>query len=242
MDVVTSSDRPDLEDEARAGFRVKWPEFIFHDPTSRVYIDRVEKYFPSYDVLLLDEDRVIAGGWGVPMQWDGSPENLPGGYDGALARSVEGHEADLAPTTLCLMAVAVVNNETRRGLAGMALSALRTRAADAGLDHVLAPVRPSLKSRYPLTDMEIFAAWSREDGLSIDPWIRTHQRLGATILGPARRSMVITGSVGEWESWTEMVFPQTGHYVVPDALGLVDIDREADQGTYVEDNLWMQHA
>jgi hypothetical protein len=242
MDVVTSSDRPDLEDEARAGFRVKWPEFIFHDPISRLYLDRVEKYFPSYDALLLDEGRVIAGGWGVPMQWDGSPGNLPDGYDGALARSIDGYEANSAPNTLCLMAVAVVNSETRRGLAGMALSALRTRATDAGLDHVVAPVRPSLKSRYPLTDMENFAAWSREDGLSIDPWIRTHQRLGATILGPARRSMVITGSVAKWESWTEMLFPQSGQYVVPEALGLVEIDREADQGTYVEDNLWMQHV
>jgi hypothetical protein len=242
MDVVTTSDRPDLEDEARAGFRVKWPEFIFHDPVSRQYIDRVEKYFPSFDVLLLDEGRVIAGGWGVPMRWEGNLDNLPEGYDGALVRSVDGHEVGDAPNTLCLMAVAVVNNETRRGLAGMALSALRTRATDAGLDHVLAPVRPSLKPRYPLTDMEVFAAWTREDGLSIDPWIRTHQRLGATILGPARRSMVITGTVAEWESWTEMVFPQTDHYVVPDALGLVEIVREADQGTYVEDNLWMQHV
>jgi hypothetical protein len=242
MDVVTSSDRPDLEDEARAGFRVKWPEFIFHDPISRSYIDRVEKYFPSFDILLLDEGRVIAGGWGVPMRWDGSPDDLPDGYDGALARAVDGHESEVAPNTLSLMAVAVVNNETRRGLAGMALSALRTRATDAGLDHVVAPVRPSLKPRYPLTDMEIFATWAREDSLSIDPWIRTHQRLGATILGPARRSMVITGSVAEWETWTEMVFPGTGRYVVPDALGLVEIDRDADRGTYVEDNLWMQHA
>jgi hypothetical protein len=90
--------------------------------------------------------------------------------------------------------------------------------------------------------MEIFASWNREDGMSIDPWIRTHQRLGATILGAARRSMVIRGSVTEWESWTEMLFPQTGRYVVPDALGLIEIDRDADQGTYVEDNLWMQHV
>jgi hypothetical protein len=242
MDVVTTSDRPDLEDEARAGFRVRWPEFIFHDPISRSYVDRVEKYFASYDVLLLDEGRVVAGGWGVPMRWDGSVEDLPDGYDGALARAVDGYEAEVAPDALCLMAVAVVNGEARRGLAGMALSALRDRAAAAGLERVIAPVRPSLKPRYPLADMEEFAAWTRTDGLSIDPWIRTHQRLGATILGAARRSMVIVGSVAEWEAWTEMVFPQTGRYVVPDALGLVEIDREADQGTYVEDNLWMRHV
>ena len=31
-----------------------------------------------------------------------------------------------------------------------------------------------------------------------------------------------------------MVFPETGAYVVPDDLGLVDIDRAKDIGTYVE--------
>jgi hypothetical protein len=39
-----------------------------------------------------------------------------------------------------------------------------------------------------------------------------------------------------------MVFPETGQYVVPDALDLVAIDREQDRGTYAETNLWMRHA
>ena len=49
------------------------------------------------------------------------------------------------------------------------------------------------------------------------------------------------GTVAEWESWTDMVFPETGAYVVSDALGLDDIDREKDIGTYVEEGLWVQH-
>ena len=53
--------------------------------------------------------------------------------------------------------------------------------------------------------------------------------------------MVITGAVSEWESWTDMVFPETGAHVVPDALGLVDIDRAKDIGMYVEEGLWVQH-
>lgn len=39
-----------------------------------------------------------------------------------------------------------------------------------------------------------------------------------------------------------MVFPETGAYVVPAALGLVEIDRKRDVGTYVEENLWVQHV
>jgi hypothetical protein len=90
--------------------------------------------------------------------------------------------------------------------------------------------------------MAAFARWSRADGQHIDPWIRTHQRLGAAILAPAPRSMIISGTVAEWEQWTAMAFPDTGDYVVPDALDLVSIDREADRGRYAETNLWMQHA
>ena len=57
----------------------------------------------------------------------------------------------------------------------------------------------------------------------------------------AARSMLITGTVAEWEDWAQMAFPQTGRYVVPDALDLVRIDRAADRGTYAETNLWMRH-
>ena len=130
----------------------------------------------------------------------------------------------------------------RAGLAGQVITALRDRAAEAGLRRVVVPVRPTLKSRYPLTPMADFARWARPDGLHIDPWIRTHQRLGAEILCPAPRSMIVTGTVAEWQDWTGMAFPQTGRYVVPGALDLVEMDAERDQGSYAETNLWMRHA
>jgi hypothetical protein len=54
--------------------------------------------------------------------------------------------------------------------------------------------------------------------------------------------MVITGTVAEWEDWAKMAFPQTNRCVVPDALDLVEIDREQDRGTYAETNLWLRHC
>jgi GNAT superfamily N-acetyltransferase len=240
-EIVTTTARPDLDEEAGAAFRGGWPEFIFHDPVTREYMPRVDTYFRQFDVLLLEDDAVVAGGWGVPLAWDTTAAALPEGYDGALVAAVAGHEKSVPPDTLSVMAVAVKPGHQGQGVAGQVLTALRERATAAGLDRVIAPVRPTLKSRYPLTPMDQFAGWTR-DGLHIDPWIRAHQRLGATILAPAPRSMVITGTVAEWEDWAKMAFPQTGHYVVPEALDLVEIDREHDQGTYSETNLWMRHA
>jgi hypothetical protein len=127
MEIVTSSDRPDLETQANEVFQVKWPEFIFHDPIAAKYHQRTNKYFPQYDVFVLDEGRVIAGGWGVPLRWDGTLEDLPDGYDGALVRSIEDHESGVAPTTFSFMAAAVGNDVTKRGLAGQVLTALGVR-------------------------------------------------------------------------------------------------------------------
>jgi hypothetical protein len=54
--------------------------------------------------------------------------------------------------------------------------------------------------------------------------------------------MVITGTVREWETWTGMRFPESGAYVVPEALQPVLIDLECNSGRYEDPNVWMRHA
>ncbi|HEY0933323.1 MAG TPA: GNAT family N-acetyltransferase [Trebonia sp.] len=240
--LVATSDRPDLAEQGKAALLPGWPEFIFHDQVSVCLIGRAAEYFPQFDVRLLADGEVVAGAWAVALRWDGTPGRLPGGYDGALSSAIAEHERGTGPDTLCAMAAAVRPDQRGAGLGGQLLSALRDRAAAAGLTRVIAPVRPVLKSRYPLASMASFARWTRGDGAHLDPWIRTHQRLGATILGPAPRSMVVAGTVAEWQDWAGMAFPETGRYVVPGALDLVEIDTGRDRGTYAETNLWMRHA
>jgi GNAT superfamily N-acetyltransferase len=240
-EIITTSDRPDLAEQSTAALLAVWPEFIFHDQAGSEFMAQAWDLFPQYDIRILDGGEVVAGGWGVLLSWDGTPETLPGGYDGALVSGVTGHAESVPPDTLCVMAAAVRSDRQGAGLGGQVLSALRSRASAAGLDRMIAPVRPVLKSRYPLTPMADYARWTRADGAHVDPWIRSHLRLGGVILGPAPRSMIVTGTVPEWEQWAGMAFPQTGRYVVPGALDLVEIDRERDLGTYAETNLWMRH-
>jgi hypothetical protein len=102
-------------------------------------------------------------------------------------------------------------------------------------------VRPSWKDRYPLTPIERYVRWRRPDGQLLDPWMRVHERLGARVTTTLPESLLITGSVGEWESWTGLVFPETGDYVFPEGLTTVRIDRDQDRGTYWEPNVWMVH-
>ncbi|MEV4467804.1 hypothetical protein AB0J51_29785, partial [Micromonospora echinofusca] len=48
-------------------------------------------------------------------------------------------------------------------------------------------------------------------------------------------------TVAEWEQWTGLVFPDSGDYVIPDGLAPLRVDRELDQGTHTEPNLWFRH-
>jgi hypothetical protein len=102
-------------------------------------------------------------------------------------------------------------------------------------------VRPTFKSQYPLTPIEQFATWIRPDGSPLDPGVRTHWRLGARIIATAPKSMTMTGTVRDWETWTGLVFPNSGQYTIPNGLDILSIDRERDQGVYYEPNIWMQH-
>ncbi|MDX3228458.1 GNAT family N-acetyltransferase [Streptomyces sp. ME19-01-6] len=234
--------RPDLHERAHEIFSADWPEFIFHDPVADQYMARVREWFGELSLLLVDdEDQIVAGGWGVPLRWDGSLPDLPDGFDDSLTRAVGLREKEGRADTLVIAAAQVRGDLQGRGLAAEMLHRLAAAGERAGLTRVIAPVRPTLKARYPLTPMEQFMSWTRADNTPLDPWLRTHHRMGARILCAAERSMVISGSVAEWEEWADIALPASGSYVVPGALAPVLIDRTVDLGELVEPNVWVRH-
>ncbi|MEU1089525.1 hypothetical protein ABZ401_22370 [Streptomyces sp. NPDC005892] len=241
---IERSDARAWPDEQMAElFSEGFPDFIVADRLVKEYIGRVREWFTGLDLTLVDEHQVpVASGWGVPIQWDGVTETLPTGYTDALVRAVEDREKGLEADTLVICGAVVTPSLKGRGLAGGTLRALRRTGEEAGLSKVVAPVRPTTKALYPLTPIETFMRWTREDGMALDPWIRTHQRLGATILSAAPASQTMTGTVAEWEQWTRMAFPESGDYVIPGGLSLLRVDRTSDHGVYREPNIWMRHS
>jgi hypothetical protein len=198
--------------------------------------------FPQFQLVLFDADseRMLGRGQTMPVRWDGTAAGLPGGVDDAVEQGAA--LADGEADTLCAI-VAVLDPAARgRRLSSLVIDAMRSAAAAAGLKALIAPVRPTLKENYPLTAIESYATWRRDDGRLFDPWLRVHERLGGEVLGIAEGSMTVEGTVGEWESWTEMPFPESGSYVLPGALVPIEIDRETDLGRYVEPNVWMRHS
>ena len=133
-----------------------------------------------------------------------------------MERGTDAREPANAVTALQVM---ILPGRQGQGLSKLCLEKMRSNVSNHGFAHLVAPVRPSWKARYPLVPIERYISWTTEDGLPVDPWLRVHARLGAEIVRPCPESMTITGTVSEWEGWTSMLFPEGGDYVVPGRSG-----------------------
>jgi GNAT superfamily N-acetyltransferase len=242
--IASAQGRPDLAERADGVAADVWPEYNKHGDVLNEFWGRLGPVFADFQFVLYDDEdsSILAQGHSIPLSWDGTVDGLPNGIDGLIRGAFDLREAGRTPNTLSALAIEILPAHQGGGLSVQMIDAMRSIARAHGLTNVIAPVRPSWKERYPLTPIERYVRWTRVDGLPFDPWIRTHIRLGGEILRPEPESLQITGTVAEWEEWTGLAFPESGTYVFPHGLAPLEVDREADRGSYWEPNVWMRHA
>lgn len=235
-------DRPRPDQELEALFAGGWPAFIDADLDAARSLPRIRKLFADLEVVVVEDrsDELVAACWGVPIQWDGRVIDLPAGYSGTLTRALIDH-GPAQVNTLVLCGAQVRNGRTGAGLATELLRTMLIVATQHGLAHVVAPLRLTGKHRYPLTPIAQYAAWTRPDGTAFDPWLRTHLALGARVIASVDVSQEFVGSCAQWQQWAALAMPETGDYLVPDALAPLHLDRQADRGTLAEPGVWVQH-
>jgi hypothetical protein len=193
MEIATVAERPDLTELASERTRGALPEYNYHGDVMNRYWGRLTEERPDFQFHLLGDDGdIIARARSIPVRWDGSVNDLPVGIDGAIARGFDEAEANV----LCALVIMVPRDTQGRGVSAVGVKAMGEIARRHGLRSLIAPVRPSWKERYPLVPIDRYAQWRRPDGVLFDPWMRVHERLGATVLKPEPRSLQITGSVG----------------------------------------------
>ena len=236
MQVVTYAERPDLAartNEAEDTFA----EFMHHDPITDLHWHKLREELPEFQLVLYDDERdlVVGRGQTIPASTE---DGLPGGVDDLLERYFGGGPREEQDVLSALVAI-VDRRRQGEGLSALLIEGMRRVAASAGLASLIAPVRPTRKQEFPLIPFERYVGWTQQDGLHWDPWIRLHARLGAEVLEVCPASMRIEGTVGDWEGWTGLTFPDDGDYVVPG--GLVPVRFAGGTGVYVEPNLWMRH-
>jgi GNAT superfamily N-acetyltransferase len=241
---ISPLDRVDYRELISTVSELVWPEFMFHDPVAADHWNGLFEDFPDYQFAFLGRGgaEVVGIANSVPLAWDGPVEALPDeGWDWALRQSAWDRGEELEPHTLCAIQISVHPDHQRQGLSTILLEEMLRLAKQKGVTRLVAPVRPSLKHRYPLTPIERYVEWRNEDGSPFDPWLRVHVRCGGRIIRVCHQAMRIAGSIGEWESWTGMRFPEGGKHIVPGALTPVEMDQKNDLGVYIEPNVWMLH-
>jgi hypothetical protein len=111
---------------------------------------------------------------GIPSAMNnGTLADLPPGIDALGLRALE---EPGPPTALSALATEVATDRQARGLSRLVIRAMADVARNAGLESLVAPVRPTWKDRYPLIPIDEYATWVRGDGLPFDPWMRVHAR------------------------------------------------------------------
>jgi hypothetical protein len=261
--LASAADHPDQLDAVLELLGSRWPRFMLAGrPGHDVDLIAALLRHLRYQVLLFADDGTLIGaGLALPVYWDGTVKGLPAGWDGAVTASENAEPAGpvpeaahpeaahpkaahpkAAPTALCALSITIAAEHAGQECSARIMAQMRAVAALGGLPHVIVPVRPVHKTRYPLTSMERYLTWRTDDGRVFDPWLRCHLSLGATLLAVAPESMTITGTVAEWQDWLGMALPETGDYIIRGGLAPLAVDRAADRGVYREANVWVVHT
>jgi GNAT superfamily N-acetyltransferase len=105
-------------------------------------------------------DVAVGRALAVPFAWAGVPgrEELPDtGWDGVLRWAVEDRALGRTPDALSALEITLLPSHRGAGGSAIVLDAMRRIAADRGLRHMVAPVRPTGKAAEPATPMQEYA-------------------------------------------------------------------------------------
>lgn len=237
---VSLADRPDLV-SAMWALPNPWPRFMLQDLISDLVYDLMPERYPELQLLALHGDQVLARLNAVPFLWSGNDEDLPDqGWDHALGMAFRpGMPA--GATAVSLIEARMHPDARSRGLSAELLVAAREHVGRLGYTDLLAPIRPTAKHLEPDTPMATYLARTREDGTPVDPWLRTHLRVGGRLVKVCPAAMTIAGSLREWREWTALPFDTSGPLPLDFALNPVHVSVENDYAVYVEPNVWIHH-
>ncbi|MEQ4676524.1 GNAT family N-acetyltransferase [Providencia vermicola] len=247
VNIQSYAQRPDLIEACEQFLDRLWPQFMSESAVSDEYWERLDEAPNSkfQFIATVNEnavERVVGIIRSVPFLWPyGDFSQLAEmGWDAIFNFAMENQQG--GEPYISALSVTVDPQYRGHQIPALLINALKHAAKECGAKAIIVPVRPTLKHLYPLQGFDEYCGWKNTQGEPFDPWIRTHWRLGATVLQPVHRSMVITGSIMDWQSWTGMHFPQSGKYIVPNALVPVTVDVQRQQVEYIEPNLWMLHS
>jgi GNAT superfamily N-acetyltransferase len=245
LEIFALRERPDLIASVFAdALDAVWPAYMHHDAAAKLYFRQPNfNAYLDYAFAGLIDGEVVGRAFSVPFAFgiEGRSELPDGGWDEVIRWGHEDRLLGRAPTTMSALEISFLPKARGGGHSRMMLEAFKTCARRMGFAELFAPVRPNQKHLQPRMPMRDYVALARPDGLPVDAWLRTHVRIGGSIVKVAPCSMTIVGTIAEWARWTGTAFKQSGEAEVEGALAPVLVSIEQDHAVYVEPNVWVRH-
>ena len=167
LELVALRGRDDLVDQVFApAIHGLWPTFMMHDPVAELYFEALQFEAmgfgawrdTAFAVVKPERPDVAVGrAFTVAFAWSGVPgrEALPAtGWDGVIRWAAEDHALGRAPDALSALEITLLHSHRGIGGSAVVLDAMRHCAAERGLQHMVAPVRPTGKVAEPLASMQ----------------------------------------------------------------------------------------
>ncbi len=232
----------DLIKQYKKAIQNAFPDIILCSKVIEKYWDRVERYFPEYQIFLISEGNLLLGFMNaIPLYWDLPLNELPdAGWDWMLEKGVNDNEQGVEPNSLGGLQIIVTKDNQGKGYSKILITEAKRVVKGKEFEHFIIPIRPTFKSRYPNMKMEEYIDL-KSDGKTYDPWIRTHLKGGAEIINVCSKAMYIDGDLRFWEKLMNRKVVKSGAYIVEGALNPVDISFENNHGIYYEDNIWISY-
>jgi len=221
--------------------RTSYPDFINYSAAISNYWEKMERYFPEWQLFFFLENTLIGCMNTIPINYSSSLEDLPQeGWDWLLEKGTRDYEAGKNPTCLGGIQINVLKPFRGNGYSKQILKAGKEKFSLSRLDYFILPIRPTRKHLYPKLSMQEYLSWKVDDKL-FDPWIRTHMNAGAQLLHVCSRSMQVSGDVKFWEQRLQKEITTSRYIHFPGAINSIHVNLEKDIGIYEEDNIWIYY-
>ncbi|NND05233.1 MAG: hypothetical protein HKN87_02535 [Saprospiraceae bacterium] len=232
----------DLLNQYRYVFNHAFPEVIFQSEVVGSCWTKVEQYFPDFQRILIGSAGQLIGFINtLPLKLDVELGNLPAeGWDWLMQKGISDFEDGSDPNCLGGLQVVVAKEHQGKGFSKTLIVEGQRIQRQLQFRNFIIPIRPTLKHKHPKVSMLNYLKKQENDKI-YDPWIRTHVKTGAKIIGVCSKSMHIQAKLSYWEKLLDQRITETGDYQIPGALNLVRIDIETGHGEYLEENIWINH-
>ncbi len=237
--ISTVEQCPSLEDSIEQLHASTWPIFLKKDIYLKKYWKRLYKEYSSFQFGILSSNgELVAAGNTIPIYWDKTKNNLPSSWSRALEMGLEPNNNANTLFTL----VGVVSEKYRNvGLSYEIIKCMQNIAKTFNYERVLIPVRPALKSKFPLLDLKNYYKKLNDKGDIFDPWFRVHKKMGGEVVRFCENSQYIKATVEDWEKWTGETFSSSDIYIIKGGHTPLKINIDKNIGEYYDTAVWITH-